>query len=126
MTTRYPMNFGWRFVLGDSSEYAHPQFDDTDWQKVDIPHSMVGLPFQYFDDTMATTVDWYRKRIDMAECDGTHRLFSRFEAVAASTSLYIGGLAAGTHHGAFTPFEIGIPHRFRNTGTIMVALRCDA
>jgi len=126
MTTRYPRNFGWRFILGDSSEYAHPRFDDTDWQEVDIPHSMVELPFQYFDDTIASTVGWYRKRIDIAECDAAHRLFLRFEAVATSACIYIEGLAAGTHEGAFTPFEIEIPPRFRNNETIMVALRCDA
>ncbi|HCG62455.1 MAG TPA: beta-galactosidase, partial [Sphaerochaeta sp.] len=126
MTTRYPRNFGWRFVLGDSSDYADPQFDDTDWQEVDIPHSMVELPFQYFDDTMATTVGWYRKHIDISECEGGHRKFLRFEAVATNASVYIEGLAAGTHQGAFTPFEIEIPSQFRDHETIMVALRCDA
>jgi beta-galactosidase len=126
MTTRYPRNFGWRFVLGDKLEYAHPQFDDTDWQEVDIPHSMAELPFQYFDDTMATTVGWYRKHIDIAECVGAHRKFLRFEAVATSASVYIEGLAAGTHQGAFTPFEVEIPSQFQDNETIIVALRCDA
>ncbi len=126
MTTRYPMNFGWRFILGDSPEYAHPQFDDTDWQEVDIPHSMVELPFQYFDDTMASTVGWYRKHIDIAGYNGADRLFLRFEAVATNASVSIEGLMAGTHQGAYTPFEIEVPRQVRDRETIVVALRCDA
>ena len=31
-------NFDWRFSLGDSQEYSQPDFDDSAWRSLHLPH----------------------------------------------------------------------------------------
>ena len=33
-----PFDSDWRFFLGDTATAAHPEFDDTGWRRLDLPH----------------------------------------------------------------------------------------
>ena len=37
--TRQNLDPGWRFFLGDDAAASDPGFDDSKWQRVDLPHS---------------------------------------------------------------------------------------
>lgn len=126
MSTRYPINFSWRFICGDDMQFSRPDHDDGMWQLVDIPHSLVQYPLQYGNEQSVATVGWYRKRLVFDDYPAGRRLKIRFEGVANRSTVYLDGHPAGTHEGAFTPFEIDIPDQWRDKPDILVAIRCDA
>lgn len=126
MSTRYPINFSWRFICADDLPYSRPDHDDSMWQLIDIPHTLVQYPLQYGDEQSVATVGWYRKRLILTDYPAKRRLKIRFEGVANRSTVYLDGHPAGTHEGAFTPFEIDIPDRLREKPDILIALRCDA
>lgn len=126
MRSEFPINFGWRFHPGDDIAYASESYDDRAWETVDIPHTLVELPLQYCNDRAVATVGWYRLRVELPPVTETDRMFLHFEAVAAFASVYIDGELAGTHKGAYTPFDITVPAHLRHGGSLMVAVRCDA
>lgn len=126
MSTRYPFNYGWRHIHDDDIIYSRTDYDDADWELVDIPHTLVELPLQYVDDRRVSTVGWYRKRIFWKDYVHAQRYRIRFEGVGNSATVYLDGMVAQVHDGAFTPFEIEIPPQLQAKGSILVALRCDA
>lgn len=126
MSIRYPENFGWRFLLDDDEAFALLEFDDSQWEQVDIPHSMVAVPLQYHAYPTQPSIGWYRTWIDLSDIKPRGHLRLRFEGVSIHAVVYLNGVCAGEHFGAFTPFEITIPERLIEHDRLLVAVRCDA
>ena len=40
MRNTIPLNYGWKFFKGDDPSYALPDYDDSTWVTVDIPHTV--------------------------------------------------------------------------------------
>ena len=126
MGTQYAQNYGWRFTLDDEQQFSQVTYDHSSWQIVDIPHTLVELPLQYPGDKHVQVVGWYRKRIELPAEVEKKRVALSFEGVGNRSTIYVDGLLAGTHDGAFTPFEIEIPQQLLCQKSIVVAIRCDA
>ena len=126
MSERYPMNYHWRFCLDDDERFSLPDFDDSAWQIVDIPHSMMSMPLQYHEQTVKHYIGWYRTVIDLSEVTYRENLRLRFEGVSVHATIYLQGVRAGEHVGAFTPFELAVPEQLIEADAVLVAVRCDA
>ena len=66
--TRETMDWGWKFFLGDAAGAEKPEFADTSWQSVDLPHDF--SIYGDFDQNAITGgaggylpvgIGWYRK-----------------------------------------------------------------
>ena len=44
------LNFNWKFTESFTEEMTKPSFDDSSFEKVDIPHTVKELPYNYFDE----------------------------------------------------------------------------
>ena len=126
MSLRFPENFNWRFHLGDDERFALVEFDDGQWEQVDLPHSMVAVSPQYHLHMTRPCVGWYRTWIDLSGIDVRGHLRLRFEGVSIHAVVYLNGVRAGEHAGAFTPFEVTVPERLIDRDRLLVAVRCDA
>ncbi len=79
-------NDNWRFMLSDVKEGAKPDFDDSRWRMLDLPHdwSVEGL---YSPDRASCTgylpggIGWYRKTFDVPESEKDRKVFIYFEGV---------------------------------------------
>ena len=75
------LNFGWKYSETFSEEMIKPGFDDSSFEKVDIPHTNKELPYNYFDESSFQFVSCYRKvfRVPAEGFEGKKHIFISFE-----------------------------------------------
>ena len=109
-------NPGWKFIQADPPGAARPEFADTAWQSVSVPHT--------FNDT--DTFDnwslsnhrgeleqwagrtWYRKQFEVPAAWQGRRVVVEFEAVRQVAEIYLNGTLVGKSQNGFLPFGIDL------------------
>jgi beta-galactosidase len=125
---------------------AEAQFDDNGWQAIDLPHDWaVDLPFQPFgppgsaDDKIgayqgfkplgrmwpATSVGWYRRRLEIAAEDAGRRLSLEFDGVSRDCLVILNGFVVGSNESGYAPFRIDITDFAKPGDTNILVIRCD-
>ncbi len=113
--TKLSLNQGWKFHLGnpEAKNYTN-ELDDSDWQSVNIPHTLA-LTSLTLDDLkdektqliFHRKVGWYRKSITVENSD--KKVFLEFEGAHQITNLWVNGKHVGQHAvGGYTPFHFDI------------------
>src|SRR5208283_1182057 len=66
------LDAGWRFLETDAPDAEQPQFDDSAWRKLDVPHDWsIEGPFSETNQTggaggfLPSGVGWYRKHFSL-------------------------------------------------------------
>ncbi len=125
------MNTGWLYSASDNTGAHLPEFDDSRFERVGIPHANTvigahkGEDFQKYIERYRF-VSWYRRHFSLpAECCGK-RIIIGFEGVATVAEVYVNGKPAGSHKGAYTGFEFDITDRVSFDGDNVVAVRVDS
>jgi len=112
---------GWRFYRGDTSEAAMPEFDDSKWRLIDLPHdwsiedvpgtdspldsaAIGGIDAGYF--TGGT--GWYRKTFFVPASLKNKHFIIRFDGVYMNSDVWINGRHAGNHPYGYTSFMYDI------------------
>jgi beta-galactosidase len=143
---------GWRFHLGDLTmpviqghgpTYANakagqawgaaaPDFDDSDWRMLDLPHDwVVEGPFQkeanISQGYRPRGVAWYRRHFRLAESDRGRHLELRFDGIATHATVWVNGILAHRNFCGYTPFLIDLTP-IANYGDRLntIAVRVDA
>ena len=107
------INFGWKFSKGDQSEAINPDFDDSSWEQVDLPHDWA-IYGPFGDPTEAGNTGklpwkgegWYRKTFELpAEAEGK-RLQFMFDGVMANPEVYLNGQLVGSWIYGYNSFWI--------------------
>jgi beta-galactosidase/beta-glucuronidase len=99
----------WRFatdpdISGQARGWAEPEFDDSTWMAVTVPHTWNAMPAHYNFDGIA----WYRRSF-MPPATARHgHLRLRFEAVFYVAHVWLNGVYLGEHEGGYTPFEFDV------------------
>lgn len=65
MRTVYNLNFSWRYSSVFSEPMTAVDYDDSGFETVDIPHSNIELPYNYFDEKTYQFVSCYRKHFEL-------------------------------------------------------------
>ena len=107
----------WRFLKGDASAAA-PDFDDSSWPKVRVPHDWaIEGPFDEKDPTgqggefLAAGVGWYRKHFILAKDQSARRVFIEFDGVMANSEVWINGVSVGKRPHGYVSFRCDLrPH----------------
>jgi len=116
----------WRFHRGGAQGADEPEFDDTKWRKVDLPHDWsiedlpgTGSPFSPDAISQAsggfTTggTGWYRKTFTIPAADKGRRIQVQFDGVYMNAEVYINGKRMGKHPYGYTSFWYDITDRIR-------------
>ncbi|MDR1403358.1 MAG: DUF4982 domain-containing protein, partial [Tannerellaceae bacterium] len=120
-------NTGWKFIRDSVTGAELPEFDDSDWLSVDLPHdfSLMDLPGC---DTSAYTgpfsknspgngnatghfmggTGWYRKSFKLDKADKGKTVILKFDGVYMETEIWINGKKTGIHRNGYTPFWFDI------------------
>jgi beta-galactosidase len=107
------INFGWKFAKGDQKESINPEFDDSSWEDVDLPHDWA-IYGPFGDPTEAGNTGklpwkgegWYRKTFNLpAESEGK-RLQFLFDGVMANPLVYLNGQLVGSWIYGYNSFWI--------------------
>lgn len=113
-------NDDWRFAFGENASAKDPDFDDTNWDHVGIPHSF-SRPF-FMTKHFYVGAGWYRKTFDL-NLDAEKLYWLYFEAVFQNCEIFINGKFAGAHQGGYTGFEINLtPHLVDGKNVVAVCV----
>ncbi len=140
-------NDGWRFAKGEHTGAEKPQFDDTTWQAVRLPHDWaISGPFNANEDGYAGKLPWrgegwYRKTFKLDEAGGGRpqaagtppasglqstasgqRVYFDFDGVMAFPQVYVNGQLAGQWDYGYMSFRVDATPfvKFGETNTIAV------
>jgi beta-galactosidase len=134
---------------GVSADAAMPDFDDSDWAEVHVPHDWaVALPFaapkrrppQDRTDAVAAhgfkaigrdypenSIGWYRTAIAVTPADRDRRLWLEFDGVFRDSLVFVNGYVVGRNESGYAPFRVEIDDFLNYDGKPnVVTVRADA
>ena len=115
---RDTFDFGWKFQRGDHSGAQLPEFSDSRWKNVDLPHDWsIEGPFDEKEPSsscgayLPTGMGWYRKRFMLPELHKNRVLTIEFDGVYQNSEVWINGKYLGKRPYGFVPFYYDLtPH----------------
>jgi len=84
------LNGAWRFNLGDDKKWAIPNFDDSDWDAVDVPSRWEDQGYNGYDGYA-----WYRKGFKIKPSYSDQNLFLSLGVIDDVAEIYINGNLVG-------------------------------
>jgi len=112
---------------------AKPDYDDSDWRSVDLPHdwSVEGTfsPDNHLDaGFLPRGVAWYRRHFKLDEADRGKYLAIQFDGVATHATVYVNGHLLHRNFCGYTPFTIDLSDvaSFGEDNLNVIAVRVDA
>ncbi|MGB6781102.1 MAG: beta-galactosidase GalA [Terracidiphilus sp.] len=145
------MDFGWKFHLGDewgtgegpinlgvSTGPARPDFDDSPWPTVNLPHDwVVALPFDkngpadhgykpVGPDFPQNDLGWYRRTFTLSADDAGKRIWIEFGGVYRDSLVYVNNCLVGRQPRGYSSFRYDITDVVNYGGRNTIAVRVDA
>lgn len=121
---RIQLNFNrdWKFYRGDVENAQQPEFDDSEWTDVALPHNF-SVPYN-MESSFYVGYGWYRKDFEVPENWNGKRINIEFEGVFQVAEIYVNGEAVATHEGGYTGFEYDITD-YVHTGNNQISVRVN-
>lgn len=117
------LNQDWLFGGEFREEVFNPDFDDTNFETVTIPHCVTKLSWQNWDASYWQKVYGYRKYFSLPQIDKNSRVFLHFDGVMVGATPCINGHKLKTHLGGYLPFEYDItPYVKKNANILALAV----
>lgn len=120
--TQVNFNREWKFYLGDAEGASLPEFDDSAWSDVALPHNF-SVPYD-MESSFYVGYGWYRKSFEVPSDWEDKRINIEFEGVFQMAEVYVNGQPVGTHEGGYTGFEYDITD-FVKPGANEIAVRVN-
>jgi beta-galactosidase len=117
---------GWRFIKADPAGAEKPDFDDSGWRTLDLPHdwSIEDLPDQNADSVIGPFsrksigkmgtgytiggIAWYRKAFTVDKSDADKNVYLQFDGVYMNSDIWVNGKHVGNHPYGYTSFYYDI------------------
>ncbi len=103
-----------------------PDFNDSAFEKVVIPHTNVKLPWHNFDDKEYQFISTYRRRFQYPAAARGMRVFVDFEGAMTASTVWINGVPLGEYKGGFTPFSFELTPHLRVNGENVLVVQVDS
>ncbi|MEH0152683.1 beta-galactosidase GalB [Limibacter armeniacum] len=123
-------NDGWKFTKGEQEKGMSPDFDDSKWRKLDLPHDWAiegpfdiqynaragGLPFH--------GIGWYRKTFKVARQLEGKKAFIHFEGVMNRAQVWVNGQLIGGRPYGYSGFQLDMTPYLKFGEENTVAVKC--
>jgi len=109
----------------DESAFAE-SFSLEGWKPVDLPHSLLTLPFNHFDETAYQKKGSYCREFEGSRLPEGGKVFLDFEGVAVSCLIWLNGHKVGAHFGPYTPFSVDVTEAYVEAGRNRLFVEVDA
>ncbi len=94
----YNFNSGWKLLVGDPAGAERPDFDDSAWTPVTLPHAWnEDAAFKVAIAQHPTGIAWYRKHFKLPAGAAGKKVFLEFEGVRQAGEFYLNGKPIGRH-----------------------------
>jgi len=122
----------WKFTLGDVPSAQTPDFNDSNWRSLDLPHdwSIEGTQQETANGTTWQTgflpagIGWYRKTFDYDKNWSDKNVRIHFDGVYMNSTVWINGHLLGTQPYGYTSFEYDLTPWLTN-GKNIIAVKVD-
>ena len=112
---------GWKFKKGDIAQAELPEFDDSDFRNLSLPHDWsiefnsiqdedhIGPFVKGIKDSTSTGnieggIGWYRKHFAIEDYEVDNTVYIYFDGVSVQSEVWINGHHLGFHPNGYTPF----------------------
>ena len=90
---------------------------------VNLPHTSVELPYNYFDEKVYQQKFTYQKKLDWSEVFISKQVWLQFDGAMANSHVYVNGCLVKVHADGYTPFEVLLtPHLHAGENLISVVI----
>ncbi len=125
---RETFDFGWKFLKGDSPGAQQPDFSDSAWRAVDLPHDWsIEGPFseqEKAQGSLPTGIGWYRKRFRLPESYKDRTVVVEFDGIYQNSEVWINGRYLGKRPYGYVAFSYDLsPHL--HAGDNVIAVKVD-
>lgn len=119
-----PLNHGWLFGGPATPGADGPDFDDSTFARVTIPHANAVFPWRDLDRARYQYIAIYRRPFTPPEGWRGRRVFVEFDGAMAAATVAINGHRFAEHQGGYTPFarELTAHLRWGEANTLAVAV----
>ncbi len=100
------LNRDWIYADNFHEDYLSQEISNG--ISVDLPHTNIILPFNYFDEKAFCFISTYQKKYYFGDEFNDKRIILTFEGVMAYAEVYINGRIAKSHKGGYLPFSVDI------------------
>ena len=128
---RSSFNFDWRFHLGDVIAAENPEFNDSDWRSLNVPHDW-SIEGEFSSQNASGTgylpggIGWYRKDFILPETDKEKHIEIQFDAVYDNSKVWINGHYLGKRPYGFISFYYDLtPYLNFGSKKNVIAVRVD-
>ena len=122
----------WKFLLGDPADAQNPDFADSAWRDVTLPHdwSIEGqfdakAPMGGAGGFLPSGIGWYRKHLDVPAAWNGKRVSVEFEGVYMDADVWMNGQHLATHPYGYTSFNVDLTAALKVGGPNVLAVRVD-
>ena len=123
----------WRFLKSDATGAEAPEFDDSQWSTVNVPHDWSiegpfdqGAPAGGAGAYLPTGVGWYRRHFTLPDYGPQAREYIEFDGVMANSDVWINGYHLGQRPYGYVSFRYELTGHLEMGGKPNVlAVRAD-
>lgn len=116
------LNQDWLFGGEFQTEYFDSNFDDSNFEKITIPHCVSELSWQNWNVDSWQKVYGYRKHFSLPQIENGSRVILHFDGVMVGATPCINGHKLKTHLGGYLPFEYDITSLVKEENILTVAV----
>jgi beta-galactosidase len=129
------MNFNkqWKFFLGDAVGASDPDYNDSEWRNLNLPHDW-SIEGEFKPDNPATPgggalpggIGWYRKNFILTDQDKDKLVFIDFDGIYQNSEVWINGHYLGKRPYGYISFRYELtPYLIYGDGKNVLAVKVD-
>ena len=122
----------WKFYLGDDSLASDPQYNDSGWRTLDLPHDW-SIEANFSKDAPATPgggalpggIGWYRKTFTVDNSKAHKNVFIDFDGIYRNSKVWINGHLLGERPYGYISFRYDLTPYLKIGEKNVIAVRVD-
>jgi beta-galactosidase len=117
--------------LGGGVAYVQPDFDDSTWQKVNLPHDWaITGPFMHVGGggmgrLPTAGIGWYRKKLDIAAADSGKSIFLDVDGAMSYSTVWLNGQLVGGWPYGYASWRVDLTPYVKPGGENELVIRLD-
>ncbi|HEY1660836.1 MAG TPA: beta-galactosidase GalB [Verrucomicrobiae bacterium] len=117
--------------LGDGVAYVQPDYDDSDWQRINLPHDWaIAGPFTHtggggMGRLPTAGIGWYRKALDIPADDAGKSIFLDVDGAMSYSTVWLNGQLVGGWPYGYASWRVNLTPYMKPGGTNELAIRLD-
>ena len=122
----------WKFLQAESPGAESPDFDDSTWRKLDVPHdwSIAGgfkesAPTCGAGGWLPSGVAWYRKEITLPLGSGGKCVWIEFDGVMENSDVWLNGTHLGRRPSGYFSFRYDVTGKIKADGKNLLVVKAD-